>query len=899
MAYNHAKIEPKWQKLWQKKKLFQAKEDRKKPKFYCLEMFPYPSGKLHMGHVRNYSIGDCIARFRRMQGYNVLYPMGYDAFGLPAENAAIDAKAKDPRSWTIKQISVMESQLKRLGYSYDWGRKVVTCEKDYYKWNQWAFLKFMERGLVYKKLAAVNWCPGCETVLANEQVEEGKCWRCHTPVTEKQLSQWFLRITKYSDELLRDLAQLQEWPERVRVMQKNWIGKSEGIEIFFKIKGSQKHISTFTTRPDTIFGVTFVVLAPEHQLALELVKGTDKEAAAKVFIEKCKKESQIDRLSEEKEKFGYFTGVNAVNPATGQEIPVWIANFAVMEYGTGAVMGTPAHDKRDFKFAKKYGLQIVPVIKPADKASEELTEAYVEEGTMINSGQFSGMPSNNARSEMRKWLVSSNNAKHAVYYKLRDWLISRQRFWGTPIPLIYCEKCGVVPVPEKQLPVVLPPKAKFTRKGNPLESVRKFVETKCPKCKAKARRETDTMDTFFDSSWYFLRYCSPKESKKMFDEKSAAYWMPVDQYIGGIEHAILHLMYARFFTKVLRDMGLLKVDEPFKRLLAQGMVLKDGAKMSKSKGNVVDPDYIIKKYGADTARLFILFASLPEKELEWSDSGVEASNRFLQRVYRLVVENKKSIKHGKIDLHTLESKDKMILSKTHKAIKKVTEQIGKYQLNYAIASLMEFMNVLNRYENKHPAVFGFAVSNLAKMLSPVAPHIAEELWQMAGQKGLVSSAEWPKYDETMIDKKAELEAEFVASVKKDVAEIKMLAKIESPKKICIYVAPEWKWRALEIVRQACGEKPDFGAAMKAVMADSEIRGKGKEAEHLAKSVVKKLADYKDTIKIDEFSVIGNYLGNLKGEFSCEINLQKADSATYDPAKKAQNALPLKPAIYIE
>ncbi|HDD46401.1 MAG TPA: leucine--tRNA ligase, partial [Candidatus Aenigmarchaeota archaeon] len=619
---NFKEFEVKWQREWEKTGIFKAKPRGKK--YYVLEMFPYPSGKLHMGHVRNYSIGDAYARFKRMLGYNVLYPMGYDALGLPAENAAIKHNAC-PKEWTYERIKEMREQQKRLGFSYDWSREIRTCDPDYYKWNQWIFLQFFKRGLVYRKKAPVNWCPSCQTVLANEQVIEGKCWRCKTKVTQKELEQWFINIRKYANELLKGLEKLKGWPERVKIMQENWIGKSEGAEIEFKIEGSNKSIKIFTTRPDTIYGVTFMVFAPEHPMVRELVKGTEYESKVEEFIERVRAESLAERTDESKPKEGMFIGRYAINPVNGERVPIYIGDFVIYEYGGGAVMAVPAHDQRDFEFAKKHGIEIKVVIRPGDKElkAEEMERAYVDDGIMVNSGKFNGMHNREAMKKIVEYLEELGVGKAKVEYKLRDWLISRQRYWGTPIPIIYCEKCGVVPVKEEDLPVLLPDDVKFTGKGNPLQTSKTFLNVSCPKCGGKARRETDTMDTFFDSSWYFFRYCSPNTSNAPFDKEAVEYWCPVDQYIGGIEHATMHLIYARFFTKALRDLGLVSIDEPFTNLLTQGMVIKDGAKMSKSLGNVVDPGEMIEKYGADTVRLFILFASSPEKELEWSDKGIE------------------------------------------------------------------------------------------------------------------------------------------------------------------------------------------------------------------------------------------------------------------------------------
>ncbi|HDP69471.1 MAG TPA: leucine--tRNA ligase [Actinobacteria bacterium] len=751
--YDFAKIEKKWQKKWEESNIYEITEDLKLTKKYILEMFPYPSGNIHMGHVRNYSIGDVVARYGRMKGFNVLHPIGYDAFGMPAENAAIK-HGVHPRKWTYENIDIMRDQLKSLGLSYNWDREVITCDPDYYKWGQWLFLKFYKRGLVYRKQSKVNWCSSCETVLANEQVEGGGCWRCSTLVEQKELEQWYFKITDYTGPLLNDLEKLKGWPERVKVMQKNWIGRSEGAMVDFILKDG-KTVTVFTTRPDTLFGCTFFLLAPEHLLVDELVKGTPYEEDIVKFREKVAKETEIDRTSAEIEKNGCFTGTYIINPVNGREVPVWIADYVLMEYGTGAVMAVPAHDERDFAFAKKYELPIELVIQPAgEDLSSGLDKAYTGEGLMINSGKFNGMPSKEGAKAIAKFLKEQNKGELAVNYRLRDWLISRQRYWGNPIPIIYCDKCGIVPVSEEDLPVILPDDVKITEKGgSPLAKHERFVNTVCPRCSGPARRETDTMDTFTCSSWYFLRYCSPNEGKLPFDGSAANYWMPVDQYIGGIEHAIMHLLYARFFTKVIKDMGMCEVEEPFSNLLTQGMVIKDGAKMSKSKGNVVDPNEIIKTYGADTARLFILFASPPEKELEWSDQGIQGSYRFLNRVWRIVVRNIESSKKG--DDTGLDDTDRELLRFVHKTIKKVTGDVERFNLNTAISAIMELVNANYKYyddkgEGKVNSDLLTEVNEkLLLLLAPFAPHIAEELWETMGKIGSVHLGKWPTFDEKL------------------------------------------------------------------------------------------------------------------------------------------------------
>ncbi|HEY4687107.1 MAG TPA: leucine--tRNA ligase, partial [Candidatus Subteraquimicrobiales bacterium] len=669
--YEFRKIEEKWQKRWEESGLYEVTEDPNKKKKYVLVMFPYPSGELHMGHMRNYVIGDLVARYNRMKGFNVLHPMGYDAFGLPAENAAIE-RGIHPRKWTNDNIDIIRKQIKRQGISYNWEREISTCEPEYYRWGQWLFLKFMEKGLVYRKKAEVNWCPSCQTVLANEQVHAGRCWRCGSIVETKQLEQWFFKITAYVEELLKDLDSLTGWPDRVRVMQTNWIGKSSGAYVDFKLKKNGEKVTVFTTRPDTLFGATFFLLAPEHPLVEKLVSGTDYEEKVKEFRQKVSLQSDFDRTSPEIPKEGCFTGAYTVNPLNGEEIPIWLADYIMMGYGTGAVMAVPAHDQRDFEFAQKYELPIRVVVQPDGErlSVERMNQAFEGVGVMANSGEFDGMKSDDGIKAINKFLEDKKIGKFAVNYRLRDWLISRQRYWGNPIPIIYCDNCGIVPVPEEDLPVILPEDVKIeARGGSPLANHEAFIKTRCPNCEGAARRETDTMDTFTDSSWYFFRYTSPRESSAPFRAEAANYWMPVDQYIGGIEHAVMHLLYARFFTKAIRDLGLCGVSEPFSNLLTQGMVVKDGAKMSKSKGNIVSCDELVDKYGADTGRLFILFASPPEKDLEWSEAGVEGSFRFLNRVWTLVLKN---IEQGNRGTGTVEGTDaeRELISMAHRTIMK-------------------------------------------------------------------------------------------------------------------------------------------------------------------------------------------------------------------------------------
>ncbi len=755
--YNFSEIEKKWQKKWEEEQAFKVTEDPEKEKYYVLEMFPYPSGKLHMGHVRNYSIGDVLARFKVMKGFNVLHPMGWDSFGLPAENAAIKHDT-EPSVWTWENINEMRKQLKELGLSYDWDREVATCHPDYYRWMQWIFIQFYKKGLAYKKENPVNWCPSCQTVLANEQVVDGKCERCGTVVGKKELSQWYFRITDYAERLLDNLEKLEGWPNKVKLMQKNWIGKSIGAQVTFEIEGYDKKLDIFTTRPDTLYGVTYMVLAPEHPYVKELVAGSPYEKPVLEYIDRVQHMSDIERTSTTNEKTGEFTGRYCINPLNGMKVPVFISDYVLMDYGTGAIMAVPAHDQRDFEFARKFDLDIIPVVdtKDPDIDINNLSEAFVAEGTMINSGEFTGMNNREAIVKITDWLEEKKIGKKAINYKLRDWLISRQRYWGTPIPMIYCEHCGWVPEKEENLPVLLPDDVEFTGKGeSPLATSSTFADTVCPVCGAPAKRELDTMDTFLDSSWYFLRYCDAENSEEAFSREKTDYWMNVDQYIGGVEHAILHLMYARFFQMALHDLGYVRDEEPFKNLLTQGMVIKDGAKMSKSLGNVVSPAEIIKKYGADTARLFILFAAPPERELDWSDQGVEGSFRFLNRVYRMVYEFSQKYSDVPDDYSVESEADKSMDYWMNHAIKKVSDDIGeRFNFNTAISTIMEMVNEMYRYkEGKvNPGLYGAAVKNLIIMLAPFVPHITEEMWEHLGFEGSVHSQKWPEYDEKALVK---------------------------------------------------------------------------------------------------------------------------------------------------
>jgi leucyl-tRNA synthetase len=768
--YNFNEVEKKWQAYWKKNNFFKTKMDSRKPKYYVLEMFPYPSGEPHMGHVKNYVIGDVIARYKHSQGYNVLHPMGWDAFGLPAENAAIKHKIH-PSVWTKNNIQKMKNTLINMGISYDWDREIATCNPDYYKWTQWVFLQLYKEGLAYKEKAVVNWCPSCNVVLANEQVIDGKCWRCHTEVVKKELSQWFFKIREYSQRLLDDMDCLEEWPEKVLTMQRNWIGRSEGARVEFPIKGSDKTIPVFTTRPDTLFGVTYFLLAPEHPLVEELIENSPYKDEIRKFKKEVDKESAVDRISTVFEKRGCFTGKYVINPINGEEIPIWLANYVLMGYGTGAVMAVPAHDQRDFEFAKKYHLPIRIVIQPEGKeiSSDKMEASFEAKGVMVNSGKYNGLSSTKALKEIIGFLNKKGFGKEEINYRLRDWLISRQRYWGAPIPVVYCPNCGIVPIPEKDLPVLLPEVVDFKPTGmSPLERSEEFVNTICPKCGHKAKRETDTMDTFVCSSWYYLRFCSPKINTAPFDAEELKYWMPVDQYIGGVEHAILHLLYSRFITKALYDMKFVNFKEPFKRLFTQGMVCKDGAAMSKSKGNIVTPGEIFSKYGIDATRVMVLFAGPPEVDMEWTDKSMEGASKFLNRVWRLIYNNldnlEKTKDKEKIYLEKISNKAKKLRQKTHQTIKKVTEDIERrFHFNTAISAIMELVNETYKFEvrEKHSKeddifVLNEALEMIVRLLGPIAPHFSEELWQEMGNKGSIYMLPWPKYDEKMLEEEEKL-----------------------------------------------------------------------------------------------------------------------------------------------
>ena len=753
--YPFSEIEAKWQHTWESRKQFRAIEDSSRPKFYCLEMFPYPSGRIHMGHVRVYAIGDLLARYKWMRGFNVLHPMGWDAFGMPAENAAIE-HGVHPAVWTYENIDNMRAQLRKMGISYDWDREVTTCDPAYYKWEQLIFIKMLERGLAYRKRSTVNWCPSCQTVLANEQVEAGRCWRCDSEVTKRDIDGWFFKITEYAEELLAWCDRLPGWPERVMTMQRNWIGKSEGAEFDLPVAGrSQLQLRIFTTRPDTAFGMTYAVLAPEHPLVDALVTEVEERAVVERFRTEVARQSEVERTAEDRPKRGLRLRAEVVNPFTGAAIPLFIADYVLMTYGTGAIMAVPGEDQRDWDFARQYGL---PIIETVQRPAGWTGEAYTGDGVKINSGFLDGLAIPEAKRAAIDWLVQQGLGTAKVNYRLRDWGISRQRYWGAPIPVVYCPTDGMVPEKEENLPVVLPEDVQLSGKGgSPLAEVASFVQTTCPKCGGKARRETDTMDTFVESSWYFLRYCSPHYDRGMFERTAADYWMPVDQYIGGIEHAVLHLLYARFYTKVLRDLGLVKVDEPFQALLSQGMVIKDGAKMSKSKGNVVDPDDLIRTFGADTARLFSLFAAPPEKDLDWNDHGVEGASRFLNRVWRFVITHAEEVRRAPVGAAAATTPDGQAFRRTiHETIARVTEDIERdFHFNTAISAVMELVNALYAFEPasrdrlaapERAALLREAVETILLLLGPFSPHVTEELWEHLGHRESLFKQPWPSAD---------------------------------------------------------------------------------------------------------------------------------------------------------
>ena len=867
-------IAKKWQKAWEESKIFEVNEDSKKNKYYVLEMYPYPSASfLHMGHVRNYTIGDIYARFKRMNGFNVLYPMGYDSFGLPAETAA-KKEGIHPKTYTERSIKKIMEYQKALGNSYDWTRVIASHDPDYYRWNQYFFVKLYEKGLVYRKRAPVNWCENCQSVLANEESEGGKCWRCDNDVIKKDLEQWFFKITAYADRLLEDSDKI-DWPERIKLMQKNWIGKSYGTEINFKINNENWPI--FTTRPDTIFGVTFMVISAQHPKLMKLVTKENKKEIEE-FVKRCQKVKTPEEI-ESLDKDGVFTGSYAINPINNEKIPVWAGNFVVADYGAGMVMAVPAHDQRDFEFAKKYNIPIEIVISPEDWTlnPEKMSRAFIEEGVLINSGDFDGTQSNEAIDDITNYLDKKKLGKKVVNYKIRDWLISRQRYWGTPIPMIHCEKCGVIPVNEKDLPVLLPEKVDFNS-TNPLASNKEFLEVKCPKCSGKAKRETDTMGGFMDSSWYFLRYCDSKNKKEAFGADKVNYWMPVDQYIGGAEHAVMHLMYARFFVKALKDLGFLNFDEPFSKLFNQGIVYKDGAKMSKSKGNVVYQTDISDKYGIDTARLFLMPVAAPGKVIEWRDEGIQGSFRALNKIFSLS-EKKLTDKISKLTL-----------SKTNRVIKQVTNEIENFEYNKAVISIMELANHLSSLDEVPKEAF----ENLLILLSPFTPHLCEELWEMIGKKPFISTVKWPQSDGSKIDEKAEAEEEIVSNLISDVSNVLELSKVSKPQKITIFVAEKWQYGFFEKLKQTIEKTRNVGDVIKACIDD-------KHQKEIAQLVPRLLKNESKIPKVivehsAELKALDSKKSVISERFGCLVEIIEAEKSK---EIKAKQAMPSKPAILIK
>lgn len=876
MDYNA--VAKKWQDEWKQAGVF-AQEPKDNP-YYVLEMFPYPSGSMHMGHVRNYSLGDCVARYKRMQGHQVLYPMGFDAFGLPAENAAIQRGA-DPAQWTENNIQEIKNQFKLLGMSYDWSREVATCRPAYYKWTQWLFVQLFKAGLAYRKQAVVNWDPEEQTVLANEQVVDGKGWRSGAEVEKKEIEQWFFKITAYAEELLDDIDSLTGWPARVRTMQKNWIGRSVGTAIKFAYKDT--YVETFTTRPDTIFGVSYVVLAPEHPLAKELAQTNQ---AVANYLKEAAKKSTIERQAENKQKTGVPTGESVKHPFTGEDIPLWIADYALMDYGTGAVMGVPAHDERDFAFAKNYDLPITPVVKPVGK--EPVTdEAFTEEGELVNSSHYNELSTTQAREAISDSLEENSLGERKTQYRLRDWLVSRQRYWGAPIPIIYCEECGAVPVPEKDLPVELPKDVEFGT-GNPLETSKSFIQANCPECGAQGRRETDTMDTFVDSSWYFLRFCDPTNDQEAFSKELVNSWLPVDQYIGGIEHAILHLLYARFFTKATRDLGLHEINEPFKHLLTQGMVCLDGEKMSKSKGNTVSPLKMIDAYGPDPVRTFSLFAAAPQKDFDWSEEGVGGVVRFLKRVEALFEDQETRTE--------VTSSDAYIRSVTHRTIEQVTEHLDALRINQAVTDLMMLVSELTTYASKpvHQETYNEVTNALLKLLSPFAPHLAEEL---NASSELLAASNWPVADPDAIDLAAEQERRLHYQTLQDAKEVLDMIGVSNPQSVTLFVPAEWKYEFVEALIDLFETKTNPGAVMSALM-QTELKRYGQQISKLVPKY------FKDRSKLPTFllsrehesEALMGVAKELARELDCQVHVELEEHQGHP---KAKNAMPGKPAILIE
>ncbi|MHA1680263.1 MAG: leucine--tRNA ligase [Promethearchaeota archaeon] len=928
--YDAQEIEMKWQKRWEDKKTFEVDVDETKEKFYCLEMYPYPSAKLHIGHLRNYSIGDCLARFKRMRGYNVLYPMGYDAFGLPAENAAINNDA-DPEEWTRANINAIRKQQQRLGLSYDWRRQLQSIDEEYYGWNQWMFLKMHEKGLAFQEEAYANWCPDCVTVLANEQVVNGKCWRCNSVVDQKLMKQWFFKIRDYADELLDGLEDLA-WPERVKIMQRNWIGRSEGTIINFKVKDTGEDIPIFTTRADTIYGVTFMIFAPEHPIITEWVKGTKYEKDFTKFLDEVIKEDKFQRTNVEHEKKGMFIGKHAINPVNGDEIPIYVGNFVIYEYGAGAVMAVPAHDQRDFEFAKEYGLPIKVVIQPYDYEinGEKMTRAYVQDGVLAGSGEFNGVENRTAIKKIGEMLAKKGIGGPTINFRLRNWLISRQRYWGTPIPMIYCDECGIVPVPYEDLPVKLPKGARFTGSGNPLETVNEFVNVKCPACGKDAKRETDTMDTFVDSSWYFFRFTSPGYDKAPFDRKKIDYWAPVDQYIGGIEHAVMHLLYARFFTKVTRDLGLHDYNEPFNALLTQGMVNKENpycehcdqflplgkydiesktctkcgmpygmksAKMSKSLGNTVAPKEIVDEYGADTARFFILGTANPEKGLEWSDDGVAHVAKLVRRIFGLLTGVPARFK-PKTDFF-----DDLMLFHLNNTINNVTKNFKELALRDGVNAITQLIDHFKEYLDNGASkkVFDECVEKITLMLAPAIPHLCEEVWEKLGKEGFISNASWPAVDNSKITENLKNKWFFYNNIKDDILKILKIMKSPPKKFIKLIVASNWKFNIFHKIIEDLKDRKNAGEIIKSILAnDPEMKKRGKIIASTVSKVARDPWSYESLMKFkkqdDEFKLLEEIEILFSKKFKINILLEREENSM---EKKASIAVPGRPAIIVQ
>jgi leucyl-tRNA synthetase len=925
--YDAQKIEKKWQQNWEKDKIFEVKVDPKKKKYYVLEMYPYPSGKLHMGHLRNYTIGDCFARFKRMNGFNVLYPMGYDSFGMPAENAAID-HGVNPEEWTNRNINTMKNQQKRIGLSYDWTREIYSHNPNFYKWDQWFFLQMLEKGLAYKQESYVNWCPKCATVLANEQAQGGKCWRCNSIVDQKFLTQWFLKIRDYAEELLEGLN-LVNWPDNVKLMQRNWIGRSEGTIIKFPIVDEDRTIDIFTTRPDTLYGATFMVFAPEHPWVREWVNGTEYEDKFNKLYEEVMHQDKFERTDIEIEKKGMFIGKNAINPINNKEIPIYIGNFVIYEYGAGAVMAVPAHDQRDFEFAKEYDIPIKIVIQPHDYELNvtKMTRAYEGDGVLVNSEDFNSMENRSAANEITKKLAHLNLGYATINYKLRDWGISRQRYWGCPIPIIYCENCDIVPVPYDDLPVYLPKDIIFTGKGNPLETSESFINTKCPKCGNNAKRETDTMDTFVDSSWYFFAYCDPPtvESDIPFTKTNVNYWCNVDQYIGGIEHAIMHLIYARFFTKVTRDLDLHKFDEPFQSLLTQGMInkaqpfctncnaflmkadlekmmcrkcgskdlIQKSVKMSKSYGNTVNPGEIVERYGADAARFFILFGASPTSGLEWSEEGVDYAFKFIKNTFILLTEPPIKI-HENITI-----RDTLIQYYLNKTIKKFTENIENLEIRNAVNNLIQFTSEFGKYKSEGviTEIFEECREKLILLLHPIAPHITEEIWEFTNRKDYVSLSSWPSYNDELITQESDYKWKLMNNILDDISKIKMAMKKETLVKIHIIIADQWKLKFYTKFMSIVEETKNQRQIMKILMQDNELKIHGKFISQNVSKILKNIGKYpKFTLPPkEEFLFFDEIKPVIERKFNSEIEIYfEKDSKE----QKAVHALPGKPAIII-